>query len=246
MRNNNRWFWLLLVVAAMLALALAACGDDDDDATDDNTGDQPAAEESDSPDEEAAAPDLGGLDTGLGPDLGPDLGAPGPGPDAPAGLGGQLPGCSDPDSEECPAPVDLPGPFETVTVEGVSLDYPSRYFNAATSPDAPDGVLIELTPSENLKYEQTITVQVYFAESVEDALSDLSDPESAPWSTETLDGTIAVSRDDEADPPTSVAVGAFPLADDRVVVLRAETTGEYGWDLYVLVYETLLNTLTVA
>lgn len=218
------------VIIGLLALALAACGGDED--------------KKDTPtDTPTAASEPGVLDS-AGPSL--DLPA-GPAVEPAAALGQQMPGCSDADSDECPAPVDLPmqGDADQITVDGVSLRYPSRYFDAASGDSAPEGVLVELTPSANNRYEQRVIFQVYFADSEASALAPLTDPESAAWSTGTLTGTIAVTRDDEADPPASVTIGAFPLADGRVIVLRADTTGLYGWDLWVRVYENILNSLTV-
>lgn len=153
-----------------------------------------------------------------------------------------LPGCSGPDSSECPAPLalDLDG---TITEGGVTIQYPSRYFNAAAGSG---DILIEITPSDRFKFQETANFQVYFAESVENALAGLADPESGSWSNATLTGTIGVSKDAAQTPPVNTAIGAFALADERVIVVKLVTTQEYGWDLWSKVYESMLNTVIVA
>jgi len=227
----------LLVIFAALALALAACGGDDDD----GNGDSAA------PTEEAtaeAAESTGSLSLNAAPDLGggPDLAT---GPGGGAGDDRQLPGCSDPDSEECPAPLDMPLDGEA-SFEGVSINYPSRYFVAAVGDEAGGDALIAITPSENYRFEEQASFQVYFAESVDAALADLVDPEMAAWNAGALEGTIGVMLDAGQDPQRNTTIGAFELPDGRAIVLQLDTTGKYGWDLFTRVYDGMLQTLTVA
>lgn len=222
------------LVIGLLVVALAACGGDEDKK--DTPTDAPTIEATANGGAISLNPPGPSLDLSGGSDV-----------ESATTLGQQMPGCSDADSDECPAPVDLPmqGDADQIAVDGVSLRYPSRYFDAASGSDAPEGVLVELTPSANNKYAQRVIFQVYFADSEASALAPLTDPETVAWSTDALAGTIAVTRDDEADPPASVTIGAFPLADGRVIVLRADATGQYSWDLWVRVYENILNSLTV-
>ena len=131
--------WTILVIFAALALILAACGGDDDNDSDTRpTATEAAtaeAAEADGAPSLDAAPDLGG-----GPDLAGGLSG-GPGDER------QLPGCSDPDSDECPAPLDMPLDGEA-SFEGVSINYPSRYFDAAVGDETGGDALIAITPSE--------------------------------------------------------------------------------------------------
>jgi hypothetical protein len=225
-----------LVIFAALALTLAACGGDDDNGNDDSAA--PTAEST-----AEAAESTGGLSLNTAPDLGggPDL-ATGPGG---AGDERQLPGCSDPDSEECPAPLDMPLDGE-VSFEGVSVNYPSRYFVAAVGDEAGGDALIEITPSENYRFEEQASFQVYFAESVDAALAELVDPHMAEWNAGALEGTIGVMLDAEQDPQRNTTIGAFELPDGRAIVLQLDTTGKFGWDLFTRVYDGMLQTLTVA
>lgn len=228
----KRRIWLLVAFMA-LALILAACGGDGDDDGDN----EPAATEEATAE---AAESTGGLTLDAGPDLGAGLNAGGE-----AGDDRQLPGCSDPDSEECPAPLQMTLDGQA-SVEGVSINYPSRYFDAALGEEDAEGVLIEITPSENFRFEEQAAFQVYFAESVEAALADLADPITAEWNAGALEGVIGVVLDAEQDPPHNTTIGAFALPDGRAIVLKAETTGKYGWDLFSRVYDDMLQTLTVA
>jgi hypothetical protein len=208
--------WVVMA-CVFLALIVAACGGEDDQ---NNTDDAPATE--------AVAPALS-----TGPDL--NLG----GPEATSE--NQMPGCSDPDSTDCPIPLEM-DLDATVSGGGVTVSYPDRYFDAIT---ANDGVLITITPSENNRYDQRAEFEIYFADSVEDALAGLTDPVTGDWSNDTLDGTVGVVRDDTQDPPLNTTIGAFNLADGRTIVMKATTTGQYGWDLWSQVYEDILNTLVV-
>jgi hypothetical protein len=215
--------WVVMA-CVILALIVAACGGENDK---NNNDDTPATE--------AAAPDLS-----TGPDLatGPDLGSGG----AEATSENQMPGCSDPDSTDCPIPLEM-DLDATASAGGVTVSYPDRYFDATT---ANDGVLITITPSENNRYDQRAEFEIYFADSVEDALAGLTDPITGDWSNDMLDGTVGVVLDDTQDPPLNTSIGAFNLADGRTIVMKATTTGQYGWDLWSQVYEDMLNTLVVA
>ena len=214
--------WVVMA-GVILALTVAACGGENDD----NSNNDTTATET-------AAPNLSS-----GPDLatGPDLAA----GDAEATSENRLPGCSDPDSTDCPIPLDM-DLDATASGGGVTVSYPDRYFDAAT---ADDGVLITITPSENNKYDERAEFEIYFADSVEDALAGLTDPITGDWSNDALDGTIGVVLDDTQDPPLNTSIGAFNLADGRTIVMKAITTGQYGWDLWSQVYEDILNTLVV-
>lgn len=218
--RSVKWF---LIVLLLLALGLAACGDDGGDNDSNGTDPTPESTEAASP-ALATGPDLA---IGVGNDNGPTENS--------------LPGCSDSDAEECPNPVvmDLDA---TVSSGGVSVSYPERYFNATTNED---GVLIEITPSENNKFDEEAVFEIYFADSIEDALAGLTDPDTAEWSNDTLAGTIGVTRDSTQDPPVNTTIGAFDLADGRTVVVKLQTTGQYGWDLWLRVYEDMLNMLAV-
>ena len=207
----------LSLLIILLALALAACGGD-------NAKDQAAG--SATPTAAEPSPTDTGSDTGIG--VGER----------------EMPGCSDPSSADCPVPLDLPLDGD-VSAAGVHLVYASRYFDATTSED-PTGVVIEIVPSERNKFQDKATFQVYFADSIDAALADLQDPDSADWSTPTLTGTIGVVHDETQDPRVTTTIGAFGLDDGRAVVLKAVTTGQYGWDLYSVLYEQMLDSLTVA
>jgi len=223
--------WTILVIFAALALILAACGGDDDNGNGGNAA--PTEEATAEATEAAGAPSLDAA-----PDLAGGLSG-GPGDER------QLPGCSDPDSDECPAPLDMPLDGEA-SFEGVSINYPSRYFDAAVGDEAGGDALIAITPSENYRFEEQAAFQVYFAESVDAALADLVDPDTAEWTAGALEGTIGVARDAAQEPQQATTIGAFALPDGRAIVLKAETTGQYGWDLFSRVYDDMLQTLTVA
>ena len=53
-------------------------------------------------------------------------------------------------------------------------------------------------------------------------------------------------KDPTQDPPVNTTIGAFALPDGRAIVLKAITTGKYGWDLYTRLYEDMLNSLAVS
>ena len=217
---------LWVVMWVVLAVGLVACGADGSE------------DEAVPPSPTAEAAENGGASLNLS---GPSL-AVGTGGDAEDGT--QLPGCSDPNDEECPAALQLPLDGEA-SAEGVHINYPARYFDARTGDDAPSGVLIVIEPSERNKYDERAVFEVYWASSVEEATSALDAPESAAWQTDTLQGVIAVSKDTTQDPPLTTTIGAMAAPDGRVVVLKLTTTGKYGWDLWSRVYEDMLNTLTV-
>lgn len=153
-----------------------------------------------------------------------------------------LPGCEDVNAEECPAPLQLPMDG-TISDSGITVQYPARYFNATTSSEG-----IQISPSENNRYEATAVFQLYFSDSVEQALSELNEPETKDWTASNLSdipGTIGVSTDESQDPPVSTAISAFPLPDNRVLVFRAQTAGEYSWPLYSELYRAMLNSIVV-
>jgi hypothetical protein len=215
----------VLLLAALFFLALAACGGDNKDHHGGN-------------DESTPTPESGGTVPNLntGPGLGIQAGGSTSGSSS-------LPGCSDPNDNECPVPLvlDLDG---EASAGGVTIRYPTRYFAAATREDG--DILIEITPSENNKFPEKATFQVYFAGSVDAALAGLVDPVTAEWTTDTLNGTIGVMKDQTLDPPVNTTIGAFLLGDGRTVVFEVITTGKYGWDLYARLYEDMLNTLLVS
>jgi len=213
------WF---LVGVAILALGLAACGGESKD----KAGRTP---------EPSGTPQTGGAFNpgNVGPTLSVSLGG-----------GSGLPGCSDPNDTECPSPVIMTLD-QTASTGGVSLRYPSRYFNATTNNGPVGTVLIEIAPSENNKYEDKATFQVYFAPSVDEALAELKNPETGTWSNSTLTGTVGVMKDSTQNPQVNTTIGAFTTGDGRVIVLKAITTGKYGWNLWARVYEDILNSLSV-
>lgn len=227
--------WILLLVG-LLVFALAACSSNDKK---DNT---PTPEAT--PTVESAGPGVS-LDT-----TGPGLNTGGNStPDSSAVIGGQMPGCSDPSDTECPVPLalDLDG---EISAGGVTIRYPTRYFDAATPTSGTSGtsgdILIEITPSERNKFPEKATFQVYYADTVKAALAELTDPITAPWQTQTLSGTIGVVKDDTQDPQVNTTIGAFALGNGRAIVLKAITTGKYGWDLHSQLYEDMLTSLTVS
>jgi hypothetical protein len=213
----------LLVGLAILSLGLAACGGKSKD-------------KASSTPEPSSTPQTGGAFNpgSVGPDLSVDLSG-----------GSGLPGCNDPNDTECPSPVVMTLD-QAASAGGVTIRYPARYFDAATNSGPVGTVLIEITPSENNKYEDTATFQVYFAESIDGALAELQDPETGTWSNDTLSGTVGVVKDRTQDPPVNTTIGAFTISDGRVIVLKAVTTGQYGWNLWARVYEDMLNSLSVS
>ena len=219
--------WLLVLV-----LGLAACGGNasqNDVATSVPTSETAATPHTEA--DNAASLNLSG----------PNLGA-GTGEDA--GAGAQLPGCSDPNDEECPAALQLPLDGEA-SADGVHIRYPARYFDARTGADAPEDTLIVIEPSERNKYDERAVFTVYWADSVEEATAALDAPESAEWQTETLHGVIAVSKDTTQDPPITTTIGAMTTPDGRVLAFKLTVNGKYGWDLWSRVYEDMLDSLRV-
>lgn len=234
MKSNwtRRWMVGSLVIALMLILV--ACGGDDKD-----DGGSDAADNSASATEESGAGPAvlsGAPEVPSGPSLTLNTG------------GGGLPGCNDPDDTECPLPLELDLDGE-ITADGVTLAYPMRYLAAVTGDEALEDVLIQITPNERYTFQEQATFQVYFAASVETALAELTAPLITEWSADHLpEGTIAVVKDRSVDPPVNTAIGAFPVPDDpagRVIVLKLVTTGKYGWDLFSLTYEQMLDSLIV-
>lgn len=214
--------WRLWSVALMvLALGLAACGGKSSE-----TAKTPTAEGSGTPGLNLSGP---GLNVGA---------------DASGGDDAKLPGCSDPNDEECPAALDLPLDGEA-SADGVHINYPARYFTAHSGEEAPDDVLIVIEPSERNKYDERAVFEVYWADSVEAATAALDAPARADWQTETLRGVIAVGKDTTQDPPVTTTIGAMTTTDGRVIVLKLTTTGKYGWDLWSRVYEDMLSSLRV-
>ena len=218
------------IVASVLVLGMAGCG-----------GDARENETTPPPPTSTEAPSTA---TGANPSL--NLSGPSLGVGVTGGATGEtsLPGCSDPNDEECPAALQLPLDGEA-TVDGVHINYPARYFQARTDADAPEGVLIRIEPSARNKYDERAVFDVYWADSIEDATAALESPESADWQTETLHGVIAVSKDTTQDPPVTTVIGAMTTPDERVLVLKLTVNGKYGWDLWSRVYEDMLNSLQV-
>lgn len=220
---RTKWI-VLLALLLVLALGLAACGGDDDD--------------TDSADQEPTATESSGAAGAFSPS-GPSL-------NLGADLAGEsaLPGCSDPDDDECPAALAMDLDGET-SAGSVTIKYPARYFDALTGEQSPDA-LIQIVPSENNKYAEVAVFSVLLVDSPATALDILADPETAEWTTDTLTGTIAVSKDATLDPPVNTTVGAFTTSDGRGVVFELVTTGKYGWDLWSRVYEAMLQSLVLA
>jgi hypothetical protein len=213
--------WILLLTG-LLILTLAACGGDNKDGK---------------KSEATPTSESGGTALNLG--SGSGLGIQ---PGGSTSSGNEMPGCSDPNDTECPVPLTLDLDGEA-SVGGVTIHYATRYFTATTNESG--DILIEIAPSENNKFTEKATFQVYFAESVDAALAVLTDPITAEWKTDSLSGTIGVMKDQTIDPPVNTTVGAFALGDGRTVVLKVITTGKYGWDLYSRLYEGMLNSLVV-
>ena len=221
----QKWVWGVVIAALMVT----ACGNDSKKST-------PTPSPSATPAATSGAfvPGDTGLSLGTGPDAAPAT--------AVSALSSGMPGCSDPNSDECPTPLTLDLDAEA-SAGGASVRYPSRYFDATT---ANTGTLITITPSERNKFEDRASFEVYFADSVDAALAVLTAPDTAPWTVGEWQGTIGVSKDTTQDPQVNTSIGAFELADGRAIVFKATTTGQYGWDLWALVYESMLNTLAVS
>jgi hypothetical protein len=221
--RSSKW-----LVTGLVVFTLAGCTSS---AKNDNTP-TPAA----TPTVESAGAGLN-LNTGPGLNTGADTST----PDSTT-IGGQMPGCSDPSSTDCPVPLalDLDG---EITAGSVTIRYPTRYFDATTPTSG--NILIEIAPSANNKFPDKGTFEVYYADSVKAALAELTDPITAEWQTQTLMGTIGVVKDDTQDPPVNTTIGAFGLKDGRAIVLKLVTTGQYGWDLYSQLYQDMLDSLTV-
>lgn len=203
-----------------LIILLAACGNDDND---NGSQSEPTVELT--PVTPAAF------------DAGPDL-------DVSIGGGSSLPGCNDPNDTECPAPLDMDLDGEAAA-EGITVNYPTRYFTATTVDENPEGVPVQIAPNDVYPFEDEAVFQVFFTETVEQAMSELTDPLTAEWDTGSMTGTIGVEEDTAQDPQMNTIIGAFPLEDNRVVVLRLQVSGKYGWDLFSRVYENMLASLTV-
>lgn len=232
MRPRSRSFWLALALA--LTLALAACSSEDDNET---------AQPSPPPTDESAA-ETDAATPQLDLDLGPGLALGGGDSEAsePA-LAGRLPGCDEGDSEDCPSPVNLPLDAQT-SKDGITVSYLSRYFSIDEAP--PDDVAIRIVPGERFPFDQRAEFELYRADSVESAIAEIEATASGAWtSAQGWEGTIAVQKDDTQDPQVNTSIGAFELPDGGVIVLRAVTTGQYGWDLWSVIYESMLNSLVV-
>ena len=227
--NDRRVWGVLLLVLALLGLV--ACGGETKESQTASSAPTPTAETSNT--EASGTPSLNLSGPSLGVGVGDDAQS-----DTP------LPGCSDPDDEECPAALQLPLDGEAIA-EGVHINYPARYFDARTGADAPEGTLILIEPSERNKYDERAVFEVYWADSIKEATAALESPESAEWHTETLHGVIAVSKDTAQDPPLTTVIGAMTTPDERVLVLKLTVNGKYGWDLWSRVYEDMLNSLQV-
>lgn len=227
---HDRRVWGVLLLALAL-LGLVSCGGKTQEEQTTSPTPTPTAETSDA--EASGNPSL----NLSGPNLGAAIG------EAPQS-DTQLPGCSDPDDEECPAALRLPLDGEA-TAESVHINYPARYFDARTGADAPDGTLILIEPSERNKYDERAVFEVYWADSIKEATATLESPESTEWQTETLHGVISVSKDTAQDPPLTTVIGAMTTPDERVLVFKLTVNGKYGWDLWSQVYADMLNSLRV-
>ena len=216
-----------LALLLVLALALAACSDDSSSDQQDEVPTEAMAEAS------AEATSESGAFNPSGPSL--DISVP-----------GQLPGCSDPDDDACPMPLELALDGE-ISQEGITLSYPPRYFEARVGDQTGSDVPIEIIPAEHYPFDEEASFSAYFATSTESAVADLAEAEHIAWSTAGgYNGTINVLRNETQDPVTITVVGAFELADGRAVVLELNATGKYGWDLYTTVYTQMLDSLTVS
>jgi hypothetical protein len=231
---KRRWAVWMLAGLLILGLGLAACGDDGDNG---DNGDA-AANGGDDATPADSVPDLGGDSPSL--DMGGGSNGAGDGGNGSSGVIG----CDDDsDGGVCPPALYSGAIDSTVTADGVSVPYASVYFAEI---DAGDN-LIALQSSENNNYEERATFTAYFAEadSVDAVLRDLDDPSVHTWEGEQLSGKYGLVQDMDADPPLHTAVGAAPLDDGRVLVLRMEVTGKYGWDTHYEMYEAMLKGITV-
>lgn len=228
MMQRAKWLWL--VIALALAVTLAACGNDE------KVSPTPTPE----PVSGAQTPQL---NLNAGPGLALGSAGDGGGEGEP-GMAGRLPGCSDGDAEDCPAPVSLPLDAET-SADGIAISYLSRYFEAAA--DAPEGVAIRIAPNAKFPFADNLaTFDVYRAGTVESAVAAIKPSDSGAWtSAQGWEGIIAVEKDEAQDPQTNISIGAFALPDGGAIVLKAVTTGKYGWDLWSVIYEQMLNSLVV-
>jgi len=226
MKHRTRWWWW--VVGTALVFGLAACGGDNERATP-----TPAPAETATPQ----------LNLNVGPGLA--LGGADSGDSGEPRLVGRLPGCSDGDDEECPAPINLPLDAEA-SAGGITVRYLSRYFDAATAEENSAGVPVRISPGERFAFDEQAVFDVYLADSIDAALSEIEPTDSGAWtSAQGWHGTIAVQKDDTQEPPVNTSIGAFELPDGRVIVLKAVTTGKYGWDLWSVIYEQMLDSLAV-
>lgn len=225
MTQRTKWLWLMIA----LVIALAACGSDE--------------EGNSTPTLESAS----GAATPLRLNTGPSLALGGAGDSGGAsepGMAGRLPGCSDASAEDCPAPVSQPLDAET-SADGITIGYLSRIFEVAA--DAPEGVAIRIVPNEKFAFvDNQATFDVYRADTVESALAAITPADSGAWtSAQGWEGVIAVEKDEAQAPQTNTSIGAFALPDGGAIVLKAVTTGQYGWDLWAVIYEQMLDSLVV-
>ena len=227
-----RWMLLGLV---LLTLVLAACDGDDDKGDADDEAPTSTLNSPDIDSLDAPNPAGGDFNPGTSFDLGSS--------DAEVLAGNEgLPGCTDPDDEACPMPLELD--LDTTAVSGgMQIQYASRYFDATTDDDAGR---ISITPSENNRFAERAEFEVFQAESVEAALAVLDAPDVVDWETSTLSGQIGVMRDETVDPPVATTIGAFEAENGEVFVFKLVSNGKYGWDLYSVLYADMVETLTIA
>lgn len=230
MMQRTRWLWLVITLVIAPVIALTACGSDKEGNS------TPAPKPDASP--PGPPPSL---------NIGPGLALGGAGDDDSAsepGMAGRLPGCSDASAADCPAPVSLPLDAET-SADGITISYLSRYFKAAA--DTPEGVAIRIVPNEKFPFvDNQAAFDVYRADTVESALAAITPADSGAWtSAQGWEGVIAVEKDEAQDPQTNTSIGAFALPDGGAIVLKVVTTGQYGWDLWSVIYEQMLDSLVV-
>jgi len=225
--GGRRWIGTL-ALALLLTALLAACGDDEKDTS------------TTTPAQTAAAPVLGSAPS-LPAAPGLNVGAPG----GEAGTEGEerkLPGCADPNAEECPSPLP-PALDATASAQGVQVDYYSRYWEAITSDSAGDPAIV-IRPSEANKFALKGVFTVRFASSAEAVLADLPEAEQSIWTAANLGkGTVATVVDDSAAPPRATVYGVFPLEDGRALVFEMDATGQYSLDFHHDVYAAMLDSL---
>ncbi|HEX3050629.1 MAG TPA: hypothetical protein VHP83_08245 [Aggregatilineaceae bacterium] len=218
-----------IVLLVGLVLVMAACGDKDEDKDKNNKDAKtPAATVGDGGENGDNSTNSGEFDPAA--------------PSLNVQSGTLLPGCNDPDATECPQPLNLPLD-SSVNVDGVQVSYPGQYFVA--SGEMPP---VELTVAENYPFDERATFEISFVEAMDDGLAELNELEgeleSADWNTaQGLIGKIGVVKLAELDPPVNTTVGVFLLPDGRYFKLRLETTGKYGWDLYSVTFQRMLDTL---